>query len=87
MFMKSCRRHNEDRGIDEQGEHKRHARVDGCELDRLRSTGAALLVIARLHDRGMEIEIMRHHRRAENANRDVKHVAVADDFSMRRKTA
>src|SRR5207253_5321688 len=83
--MKSCRRHDENGGIDEQGEHERYAGIDGGELDRLTFAGRRLLVIACLHHRGMEIKIMRHDRRPENSDRDVKHVASADDLSMRNK--
>src|SRR6266403_2171545 len=35
----------------------------------------------------MEIKIMRHNRGAENADCDVKHVPVAHDLSVRKKTA
>ncbi len=87
MFVKGRRGHNQNCGVNEQGEHERDARVDGCKLDRLTFAGRRLLVIARLHDRGMEIQIMRHNRGAKNTDGDVKHVAIANDFRMRNKTA
>ena len=34
------------------------------------------LEIAGLHDGGVEVKIMRHDRRAENADADVKHVVI-----------
>ena len=35
-----------------------------------------LLEFPRLHDGRMQIKIMRHHRRAENADADVEHLLV-----------
>ena len=34
-------------------------------------------VLARLHDRRVQVEVVRHHRRAEDADGDVEHLAVA----------
>ncbi|MNL26942.1 hypothetical protein D3C87_1485060 [compost metagenome] len=34
----------------------------------------------------MQIEIMRHHRRAQNAKRQIEHLGVGDDLRRRRKT-
>ena len=31
----------------------------------------------RLHHAGMQIEIVRHHRRAEDAEREIEHVGIA----------
>ena len=36
-------------------------------------------VLARLHDRRVQIQVVRHHGGAEDADGDVEHVAVADD--------
>ncbi len=38
------------------------------------------LVAPRLHDRRMEIQIVGHHRRAENADRDVEHAGIGHDL-------
>src|SRR5262249_5062989 len=40
---------------------------------------------ASLHDAGMQIEVMRHHRRAENAEREIEHVRVLHDLYGRRE--
>ena len=36
---------------------------------------------ARLHDAGMQVEIVRHHRGAQNADGDIQHFAVAKNFA------
>ena len=69
--------------VDEEREHQRHGRIDGGELDRLAFASRRLLVFARLHDRRMQIKIMRHHRRAEDADGDVEHLLVRDDSRTR----
>ncbi len=66
--------HHQDGGVDEEGEHQRDGRIDRCEVDRLALVRDRVAVLARLHDRGMQIQIVRHHRRAEDADRDVEHV-------------
>ena len=55
-------------------------RIDGGKLDRLAFAFRRLLEFARLHDRRMQIEIMRHHRRADDADADVKHLLVRDNL-------
>ena len=42
--------------------------------------GVRVGVHARLHDRGMQVQIVRHHRGAEDADGDVEHVRIAQDF-------
>ena len=37
---------------------------------------ARVAVLARLHDRRVQVQVVRHHRRAEDADRDVEHVRV-----------
>ncbi len=55
-------------------EHQRDGRIDGGELDRLALLRHASAEAARLHDARMQIEIMRHHRGAENAEREIEHL-------------
>src|SRR5690606_25502231 len=43
--------------------------------------------VAGLHDARMQIEIMRHDRRADDAERYIKHVRIADDIDGGRKAA
>ncbi len=42
-----------------------------------------MAVGARLHDAGMQIEIVRHDGRAENAERQIEHFRIADDLGRR----
>ena len=48
-----------------------------------RLLSARVAVLARLHDRRVQVEVVRHHRRAEDADRDVEHVGVAQDLGAR----
>ena len=77
------RRHHEDRGVDEEREHQRDGGIDRREADRLAPALQRVAVLARLHDRGVQVEVVRHHRRAEDADRDVEHVRVAQDLGVR----
>ena len=78
---------DEDGGVDEEGEHEGDARIDGGELDRLAAAGRRALEVARLHDGGVEIEIMGHDRRAEDADADVEHLRVGENRGMRDEAA
>src|SRR5438046_9304798 len=69
----------QDRAVDEQSEHKRGARIEGGELDRLAPALRRLLELARLHDGRVQVKIMGHHSRAKNADADVKHFLICDD--------
>ncbi len=77
------RRHDQDRGVDEEREHQRHRRVDRREPDRLALVLGQVAVFAGLHDRRVQVEVVRHHGRAEDADRDVEHVGVAQDLGAR----
>ena len=67
--------HDEDGGVDEEREHQRDGRVDGGEADRLALALVGVAVLPRLHDRRVQVEVVRHHRRAEDADGDVEHLA------------
>ena len=45
--------------------------------------GERVEILARLHDRGVQIQVVRHHRRAEDADRDVQHRRVRQDLRAR----
>src|SRR5438093_8878394 len=66
--------------MDEKREHERKGRVDCRELDRFPSAARSEFVVARLHDRGMQIEIVWHHRRAEDADRYIEHFGIDQDL-------
>ena len=75
--------HHQDRGVEEQREHQRDRRVEHREADRLAAAAEVVLVLAGLHDRRVQVEVVRHDRRAEDADRDVEHVGVAHDLGAR----
>ena len=74
------RRHDEDRRVDEERRHQRDRRVDRREPDRLELARLRVEVLARLHDRRVQIQVVRHHRRAQDADRDVEHLGIAQDL-------
>ena len=78
--VKSRGRNDENCRVDEQREHQGGGGVNGGKLDGLGLAFGGLLVFARLHNRGVQVKIVRHDRRAENAYRDVKHFLVLHDF-------
>ena len=45
-----------------------------------------LLEFARLHDGGMQVKIVRHNRRADDADADVKHLLIRDDVRPRHES-
>ena len=57
--------------------HQRDRRIDGRELDRLALFLDALAEAARLHDARMQVQIVRHHGRADDAEREIEHVGIA----------
>lgn len=78
--MKSSGAENENGGVDK----KREAEGQSGVKDRVAHGFAAVANRGPegtgLHDAGMEIEIVGHDGRAENADSDVKHFAIAKDF-------
>ena len=85
--VKGRRRNDKDGGVDEEREHERHGRIDRGKLDRLRFPRGVLLVFARLHDRRVQVKVMRHDCRAQNADGDIQHLRVLDDFKPGHKPA
>ena len=84
-LVKGRGRKDEDRGVDQQRQHERDRRIDGRKLDRLALGRQRVGDDARLHDGGVQVEIMRHHGRAENAHGEVEHLRVAHDLDRRRE--
>ena len=80
-------RDDQDRGVDEQRQHQRDGRVRRRPFDRVAPAFVVALVGAGLHDRGVQIEIMRHHRGADDADGDVEHLRIGDDLGGRHEAA
>ena len=70
---------NENRAVNKEREHEGDSRIDGGEFDRLAFAFGRLLEHPRLHNRRVQVKIMRHHGRAKNANADVEHSLIHDD--------
>ena len=79
--VKGRRRDDQDGGVDEEGEQQRAGRVDGGELDRLAFARFGLLDGARLDDAGMQVQVVRHDRRAQDTDRDVERRRVEDNLA------
>ena len=80
-------RDDQDRGVDEQRQHQRDGGVRRRPFDRVAAALVGARIGAGLHDRGVQIEVMRHHRRADDADRDVEHLGIGDDLGRRHKAA
>jgi hypothetical protein len=78
--MEGGGREDEDGGVDGEREHQRDGRVEGGEAQRLAFFGQGFPVGAGLHDAGVQVEVVRHHGRAQDAERQVEHLRVGDDL-------
>ena len=78
---------DEDGGVDEEREAESKCGIEDGVADRF----AALLRFgakgARLHEAGVEIEIVGHDGSAEDADGDVKHFAIAENLGGGKKAA
>lgn len=75
--MEGSRGHDEDGGVDEECETQRGGGVDGAVEDGVAHLGGVVAVqFAGEDDGGVEEEVVRHHRRADDADGDEQHVAV-----------
>ena len=52
-----------------------------------RFSANAVAEAARLHHAGMQVEIVRHHGRADDADCEIEHIGIGDDLGGRRKAA
>src|SRR5712691_11670975 len=73
--------------VDKQSQAERHGRIDHRELDGLAFVLRLRLESARLHDARVQIQIVRHHRRAQDADGNVKHLAVAQNLQAGEESA
>ncbi len=74
---------DQNRGIDEKGEQQRGGRVDRGVANRHRFAGVVPLERPGLHDARVQIEIMRHDGRAQDADRQIKHRGILNDLRRR----
>ena len=78
--MESSGGKNQNGGVNEKRKHERDRGINGGELDRLGFAGGALFIFAGLDNGRMQVKVVRHHGRAENADGDQEHLPVAKDF-------
>src|SRR6516164_11775739 len=74
---------NKNRSVDEQREEQCNSRVDCTEEDCLPLTFRCRFEMARLRNRRMENQIMRHDRGTKNPDCHIEHLAVVQDVRRR----
>ena len=77
--MKGRSGDDKNRSVDEQREEQRDRRVDRTEEDGLSLTFRRRFEMARLRNRRMEVQIMRHDRGTKNPDCHIEHLAVVQD--------
>ena len=76
---------DQDRGVDQQRKAERDGGIDGREFYRLALLLDRLAEAARLHHARMQEQIVRHHGRADDADRQIEHVRILHDLDRRRE--
>ena len=71
------RRQHQDGRVDEEGDGQRHGRIDGVEADGAADGRFVLLQLAALHQGRVQVQVVRHHGRADDADGDVQHPGLA----------
>ena len=79
--MKSCCGKNQDCSVNKECKEQGDGRIGGGISNRNTLARVVAWIVARLHNRGMQVEIVRHNGRPQNADCDVKHSWIDDDFS------
>ena len=85
--MECCAGDNQNGGVDGQRKRERDGGIGKRIADRFPLALRCFFVLSRLHDAGVEIQIVRHDGRAEDADGDVEHIAVAEDLGARNEAA
>ena len=76
--MECGRCQHQDRGVDQQRQGQGADGVDARQLDGVLFAGQVLADHAGLHNRGVQVEVMGHHRRAKDADGQVQRRGIAD---------
>ena len=74
---------DQDGGVDEQCETESEGGVENSEAEGFAAVAQGGAKRSRLHDAGVQIQIVRHYGRAEDSDGDVQHLAIAEDFRAR----
>ena len=86
-LIEGGRRQDQNRGVDQQRKHQRDSGIEGGVSHRLALLRRGVAVGARLHDGRVQVEVVRHHRGADDAHGQVEHVRVGEDLRGRREAA
>lgn len=81
MRQSECSCEDQDRGIDRQREHQGDGAVPSRQPQRLAFGRKIKPEGAGLYDARMQVEVMRHDRRADDAKREVEHRRVVEDLA------
>ena len=77
LAVENHRRQHQDRRIHEERDRQRGDGVNGVEANRAADGALVLLQLPALHQRRMQIKIVRHHRRPDDADGHVNHPRLA----------
>ena len=83
VSVEGGRREDQDARVDEEGEEQAHRRIDRCIPDRRAPLLRRVSDFSALHDGGVEVEVVGHDGRAEDADRDEEHLGVPQDLRLR----
>ena len=76
---------DQDRGVDEQGEAERGIGIADIRLDRLALGPAVECAAGRREQAAVQVEVMRHHGRADDADAEQQHGRVGDELRRRQQ--
>ena len=71
---------DENRGVDKKGEAERNGRVENGVTHGFAAVAGGGAKGPRLHNAGVKVKIVRHHRGAQDADGNVKHFAIPENF-------
>ena len=85
MGVEDAARHHQDRRVDQKREHQRHRAVDQRDVDGAPPGRLRAAILPGLHQRGMQVEVMRHHGGADDADADIEHAGIGQQRPVRRQ--
>ncbi|MNF63026.1 hypothetical protein D3C84_447160 [compost metagenome] len=77
-LVKGRRREDQDRRVDHQRQCQRTDGVDACQFHRILFAGQVLADQPGLHNRGVQVQVMRHHRSPKDADGQVQRRRITD---------
>ncbi len=83
--MKGCRRDDQDGGVHQQRNGQGHRAVNVAVAQGFAASLRRARVVPGLHNGRVQIQVMRHHRSAQDADGDVEHQRIVQDARLRHK--